>query len=126
MSKIFLSDERLASLEHKGYDKAEVEAVERWVAYCAGHIATRPETRQDLVNALRSLAPFAQIEWNQAQASEEYLPKLWTGQLGSFPLGEEVAEVFLMLSGDVMLSGADGPQVTAKWMEETLEKLGDE
>lgn len=121
----FLSDERLADLERKGYAREEVEAVERWVAYCAGHVAVEPENKQALVDALRHLAPFAQIEWNAVQADEDYLPQLWTGQLGPFPLGEDAAEAYLMLTGDVLLSGADGPQVTARWMEETLDRIED-
>ena len=121
---IFLTPERLADLTRKGYSTEETEAVERWVAYCAGLIGTKPEHTEALKQSTRNLSRFAQGEWLCMQRDSEYLPTLWTGQLGgAFPLGEEAAEVFVMLTGDVLLAGADGPQVTANWMVETLEKL---
>lgn len=122
----FLSDERLADLSRKGYSSEEVAGVERWVAYCAGLIAVKPEHVGALKQATRNLSRFAQGEWLCLQRDSEYIPTLWTGQLqGAFPLGEEAAEVFVMLTGDVLLSGADGPQVTANWLTETLERLAD-
>jgi hypothetical protein len=122
-----LTPEKMADLARKGYSTEEVEAVERWVAYCAGLIGTKPEHLEALKLSTRNLSRFAQGEWLCTQRDSEYLPTLWTGQLqGAFPLSEEVAEVFVMLTGDVLLAGADGPQVTANWMVEALEKLADD
>ena len=121
---VFLSDELLASLTRKGYSTEEVQAVERWVAYCSALIAVEPAHAEPLKQSVTNLARFTQGEWNAMQRDDEYRPTLWTGQFGgAFPLGEDAAEVFLMLTGDVLLSGADGPQVTAKWMGETLDKM---
>lgn len=126
MATTFLSDELLASLSHKGYSTEEIEAVERWVAYCAALIAVEPAHAEPLKQSVTNLARFTQGEWNAMQRDEEYRPTLWTGQFrGAFPLGEDAAEVFLMLTGDVLLSGADGPQVTAKWMGETLDHISE-
>lgn len=124
MATMFLSDELLASLNRKGYSTEEVQAVERWVAYCSALIAVEPAHAEPLKDSVTNLARFAQAEWNAMQRESDYTPTLWTGQFdGVFPLGEDAAEVFLMLTGDVLLSGADGPQVTAKWMGETLDRI---
>lgn len=126
MTTTFLSDERLASLSRKGYSTEEVEAVERWVAYCAGLISVEPKHAEPLKQSVTNLSRFAQSEWNAMQRDKEYVPTLWTGQFsGAFPLGEDAAEVFVMLTGDVLLSGADGPQVTANWLNETIDKIAE-
>jgi hypothetical protein len=126
MATTFLSDELLASLVRKGYGIEGVEAVERWIAYCAALIAVEPAHTEPLKQSVTNLARFTQGEWNSMQRNKDYLPTMWTGQFqGAFPLGEDAAEVFLMMTGNILLSGADGPQVTAKWMGETLDHIKD-
>jgi hypothetical protein len=121
---MFLSGERFAALDRKGYSTEEVEAVERWIAYCAGLISVEPAHVEPLKQSVTNLGRFAQVEWTAMQRFKDYTPTLYTDQFkGAFPLGEDAAEVFLMLTGDVLLSGADGPQVTANWLNETIDKI---
>jgi len=124
-----LSAESIKKLERQGYNSEEVEAVERWVQWCAVRITSHPAHKDGLVKALRYFEAFVQGEWRHMKRDPDHLPVFSLNELGGrLPVTYTTLdqEQFMMLSADVLLAGADGPYVTSIWMEETLDRLAAE
>lgn len=124
-----LSTEQREQLTGKGFKEHEVKAVEAWIAFCADRVRLdNPEESfrmsARLTLCLRHLAPHVQDQWKKRNA-EDHLPSLRLWMLGPCGprLSPEDAGDFLLLSGAVLLAGADGPWVTSLWMEQALNAL---
>lgn len=111
-------------IDLSNYDPEAVAQVKVWVEFVADVIEVDPANNAAiLTEALRNLAQKAQAVYPQLASGERISMSL--ADLGDWPLPDDVGDLFLRLSGDVLFIGEDGPLATASAMRRTLAKVAD-
>lgn len=101
------------------FDADEVKNVQTWVEFCADLIAIDADNLDILRRALQRLVVAADRAFPQVESGEHVA--LGVADLGEFPLPNSVGEAFLVITGTVLLNGADGPRATGQVLERALD-----
>ena len=108
-----------ADIDLSQFDADEVQNVQTWVGFCADLIAIDQANLDILRRALQRLVSRADRLFPELESGER-IP-LGPKDLGDFPLPDSVAEAFVIITGTILLNGADGPRPTGQVLERALD-----
>ena len=104
------------------YDPQAVAQVKLWVEFISDVIEIDPIDNGDILrSALQQLSQKADSVYPELELGNPV--KMSLADLGRWPLPDELGDVFVRLSGDVMFAGSDGPLATAAVMARTIDKV---
>lgn len=105
-------------------DQAEGrDRIARWLTFCSVLLTESPVNYSRLKDSLALMGERCQAEYPSLMAGEEVTiePDVFDGRLDDF--SDETQREFLNLTGDVLFSGLDGPNRTARTLQEALKTL---
>ena len=104
------------------YDPEAVAQVKLWVEFVGDVIEIDPINNGDILrSALQRLSHKAHEVYPELELGNPVQMSL--ADLGRWPLPDELGDVYVRLSGDVMFVGEDGPLATAAVMARTIDKV---
>ena len=104
------------------YSPKDVERVKVWVEMVADVIEVDPERNPDILRtATTNLGQKAQTLYPQLELGAPV--QMFPADLGPWPLPNDLAQVFLELTGDLLFCGEDGPLATAAALNRTIDRV---